>query len=113
MANVQKGISVLRGATILNVADFEGGGGGMKSLTDKYLDRNIITLEFCVSSNVTSKFWEIKSDSLIILGHFLKKLEANNFASGYFRIAIQSTTSEMVIHFRAVSARKKIVNVHS
>lgn len=38
--------------TILNVTDF-GGGGGMKSFTDKYLDRNIITLEFCFSSNAT------------------------------------------------------------
>lgn len=53
MANVQKGISVLRGVSNYFECNRLWGGGGMKSFTDKYLDRNIITLEFCFSSNAT------------------------------------------------------------
>lgn len=79
--------------TILNVADFEGGVGNEKLYWQIFRQKhNYSWILFQYQGNFISKFQEIKLDSLIFLGHLKKILKANNFASDYFRIVIQSTT---------------------
>lgn len=56
--------------TILNVADFEGGGGNEKLYWPIFRQKhNSFWILFQEQCNFISKFQEIKADSLIFLGH--------------------------------------------